>query len=177
MKFASYQTVLDETVVELDVKYQDVIERLRAQQGYCRNVDGQDRRLEFVCTDKGHFWVDNLRTNRSENERAYRVVGEVLNDNGNGKVVIYTVHDRAAAPYRWAHISILLVCGLVYFALLLIAKIPFAVEQLLVPLALGGLVVLEATRTKKEQQYRAADIDVMKAEVLNRLEAVKRWND
>lgn len=178
MKSNLFVKVLDETTLELDESLKTTIGRLMAQSGKCRETDKEGDSLFFDCTEKGRLIVKPIGYGRSaHSDPIYFVRGEVFEENGKTKVSIYTVHDRTAVFFRWIEILLCVLAIVAHFLVLSIAEVPFEKQFLVLPTILIGTIVFLLYRIKNEKTYMPHNIDIMKNEIIKRVEAVKRWND
>ena len=175
MKSNLFQKVLDCTEVEVNCSYQTTVDRLRELCVVGRNTDHNDSPYIFSCNKKGSFLVTVDRRGR---DSAYGVEGRVVEENGKTKVKIYSVYNRLRRFYD------ILVCGVGIISVLWIAigllmgegvfKIDgeFYKFLLLIPLLIAFIV-----NCIKEEKSGSQSIEKMKQEVLNRIEAVERWDE
>ncbi len=178
MKSNLFIKIIDETTLELDESLKTTIGRLMAQSGKCRETDKEGDSLFFDCTEKGKLIVKHFKYNNITSEKQiYYVRGEVFEENGKTKVAIYTVHDRTTVFFRWIEILLCVLMFVAHFLVLSIAEVPFEKQFLVLPTILIGTIVFHLYRTKNEKTYMPHNIDVMKNEIIKRVEAVKRWND
>lgn len=178
MKKRLFTEIIDETVIELDVDFEDTVERLIDQEGICRTTDSQDIPFIFDCDGKGRFSVFNAVGYRSDfAQRIYSVEGEVKSEDGKTKVYIYTLYDRSA---RWSRYF-----GAVLYLLFMVAYILFICFRT-EPLQLFDFIFIAVYslfiariffHTNKEKLNKTNDIEIMKSEIIRRVEAIKRWDD
>lgn len=163
----------DETAVELALPRHTVIQRLQQLQGPCSVSDSNEDRLEFTCSAKGHFWIDNVPTrSRHQAILPYYVAGEVVEENGKTVVTFRAVRRRGSK----AVLAVMLVADL----LLILSCFLFSLTKramLLLAFLMGSLTVSSVLSFGKKESHCATDTELMKQEVLNRIEAVKRWEE
>lgn len=178
MKSNCFYTVLDETTLELDVSLEDTISRLRKQQGVCRESDSDGTALEFICTRKGYLRIyDIVRpSSRSSIHRMYYLRGQVVSENGKTKITYATVYDRTEIVTRWISIIFEVLLLILCVAIQIFNRAP-VMEYMFFALCLVISVGITLSRTKSEVGGKTTDIEIMKKELQNRVEAVSRWND
>lgn len=178
MKNSCFAKILDKTVIESSENLQVTIDRLRMQQGPCRDLDNRDFLLDFICTKKGKIHIDDAGSRHLNNySRIYSVRGEVFSEDGKAKVAIYTVYNRLAALYRASTIIDLVLILAVSILGVCLTDLPL-IATIGGPLLLGGVVIVSfLMRAAKEHQQRDSDTEIMKNEIIRRVEAIKRWDD
>lgn len=190
MKSTFFTKVLDETVLELDVPVGETIQKLCAQVDYNRSTDSLENPVIFRCDKKGRLRVEGWNTGYSKTsrslsspDRAYYLLGRVLEENGKTKIKVYAVHDRLMMFLRW--ITPLL-CLLVVVAFLVIGReaffsMPLDIKTLGFFLLLVLMFVADFVRccwfTLKEKKNQTPDFELMKNEVVRKVEAVRRWDE
>lgn len=177
MKKNFYTDIIDETVIELNENFEDTVSRLMAQQGVCRSTDSQDMGLVFYCDKKGRISIFNSAHRSDVSYRIYSVVGKVVSENGKTKVKIQTLHDRSTVIYRIITAVSYLILITIYIAFLFFNNSPITIREL-IPIPIFIFLFFNVFfHSNKETKNKAADIEIMKQEIINRVEAVKRWND
>ncbi|MBQ7302377.1 MAG: hypothetical protein IJW89_02205 [Clostridia bacterium] len=183
MKFSKSTKILDKQVIDVRETREKTIERLMAQRGRCRESDSQGTPLGFSCTEDGEFTIYNSVSRKSGNRvRMYSVRGEVFSENGKTKVAIYTVHHRPARWGKWVTLfAALLIWG--WYILQALFSPPEADTSVLTryilvgSLVTVGIIIAAFSTNKKEEQFRTQDIEIMKNEIVRRIEAVEHWDD
>lgn len=183
MKFSKSTEIIDKQIIEVRETREKTIERLIEQRGRCRESDSQGTPLGFTCTEDGELAVYNAVSRRSCNrDRMYSVRGEVFSENGKTKVAIYTVHRRPARWGKWVTLfAALIIWG--WYILQALFSPPEADTSVLTryilvgSLVTVGIIIAAFSTNKKEEQFRAQDIEIMKNEVIRRIEAVERWDE
>ena len=177
MKKNFYTDIIDETEIKLNENFEDTVSRLMAQNGVCRSTDSQDMELMFYCDKKGRISVFNSARRSDVAERIYYIAAEVIDDNGKTKVKIQTLHDRSTVTFRIISVVFYLILISVYIVFLFFNNSPVTIRELIpIPIFIFLLINI-FFHTNKENKNKTDDIDIMKAEIINRVEAVKRWND
>ncbi len=179
MKSTAFIKILDETIIETSESLDATIDRLMQQQGVCYQKDSQNNPLEFTCTQKGKLWVNSpyRRSNTISMHRAHYVRGEVfVAEDGKTKVSICTVHNRTAMFLRWFEVLLFMIVLTLYISLDFITRMP--VQLLLLELILGiVLLIVLLANNNGERKNKTADMEIMKSEIIRRVEAVKRWEE
>lgn len=183
MKFSKSTEIIDKQVIDVRETREKTIERLMAQRGRCRESDSQGTPLGFACTEEGEFAIYNSVSRRSGNRvRMYSVCGEVFSENGKTKVAIYAVHHRPARRGKWVTLfATLIIWG--WSVLQALFSPPEADTSVLTryilvgSLVMVGIIIIAFTTNRKEEQFRTRDIEIMKNEVIKRIEAVERWDE
>lgn len=178
MKFYKGQQILEETVVYSPDTFSGTVEKLQAQSGVCYVTDSGKTSLEFSCTDKGDIFITNNVSRKSDYyHREYYVRGEVTEENGRTAVKIYSVREKANVAYRYFSIILDAVFLAVYFIIKAVIKAPLSyVDMAVVAVAVLFSVALGRS-TANESSNGPADLEIMKNEVIKRVEAIKRWDE
>jgi len=186
MRSTFFMKILDRVTIPLDTNFNETVNRLMAQNGDCRLRDTQREELEFYCNQKGHMWVYEHRGKGwryspqvSDNEwgRKYYVRGEVRAEGSKSSVTVYTVYNRSTVLLRWISVIGDIALLVTYILLLCLGDATPTAFQLLPMAALIALLFPLIIHGYKEEQHKDEDIEIMKTEMLNRIEAVKRWNE
>ncbi len=183
MKFSKSTEIIDKQIIEVRETREKTIERLIEQRGMCRESDSQGTPLGFTCTEDGELAVYNAVSRRSGNrDRMYSVRGEVFSENGKTKVAIYTLHHRSARWGKWITLFSALIVWAFYIlrALFWEPEVDTSVMTryiLVGSFVMVGIIIIAFSTNKKEGQYKTQDIDIMKNEIIKRIEAVERWDD
>jgi len=173
MKPSRPKHAIEETTVEVSLPRHVVVERLQQLQGRCSVSDSNDDALEFTCSPKGRFSVDNAYSrSRYQVHLPCYVTGEVTEENGKTVVRFYTVRRSGGGAAFAAVLISNLVLLLFYFLLSLSAK-----EGLLLLVIMGLSTASMFLTYRSKQKSVPIDTELMKQEVLNRIEAVKRWEE
>ena len=178
MKPPLFRRLSDETVVEVKLPCHILIDRLQNLQGGSSETDCVGGRLLFFCSKKGCFSVESWSGRRSVNNlyRPYYIAGEVLTENDKTVVRFYTVHRR------FSRVKFFVAAIVLALLMVLYAFVTIPSKSLFVPLAIGIVgaavsTIILSSSFRKIEKNGVADIEKMKQEVLNRLEAAKRWED
>ena len=179
MKSNCFYTVLDETTLEIDVSLKDTISRLRSQQGECHESDSEGRDFSFYCDKSGKFMMCDFINSRGipNNNRAYYVRGEVFREGEKTKITYGTVHDRSDNfLVRWLPVVLWIPFLILSVAIQIFNRAPVP-EYMFGSLVSVAAIVIVFPRTKNIKVCNTSDMELMKKEILERVEAVKRWND
>ena len=174
MRSTFFRRLLDETAVEVKLPRHVLIDRLLTLQGGCSETDSAGDRLVFYCSKKGRFSVESYSGRRAQSAyHPYYVAGEVLTESDKTVVKVYTVHRRFSRIWLF----LLGLFGAPFVALYGIFTIP---SKAGIPIGIGVavlfLILLFSVLLNKEKNG-AEDSEKMKQEVLNRIEAAKRWEE
>ncbi len=186
MKSTPFMKILDTVTVTLDTDFQTTVSRLMAQNGICHTWDSKKNVLEFRCDKKGRMWVHNTQNHVRQYDpqwrtddvrgRIYYVRGEVTAAGPKSIVTVCSVHNRATVIARWIEAIGDIALLLTALLLLIFGEGPIN-NGLLMAIAAGAALLLPAIlRTRSEEQDKDADLEIMKTEMLNRIEAAKYWD-
>jgi len=175
MKTTIFTEVLDETVIEVNEPKEELIKKLRAQRGSCRERDSDRNELGFFCNKKGEIMVQNSNNGKPD-ARTFYITGKVCEQDGKTVVKFYSVRSRSTPLF----IIVLAIWGILigaYYAAKIIMEYDFVPSDfyLIAPPILFFFVFLAPL--KKARKYKDADLEIMKQIVINRIEAAKRWDD
>ena len=186
MKSNIFKDVLEETVLEVNESKEETIEKLRLQMGFCSSQDSDDDHLYFWCTKKGKlgFFTQPNRNSRPNayfyyynmDSRIYSVRGKVLSENGKTVVKLYSVYSRLNSVIRAIDIITTLLALIVFFVIKGATGQEIPMGDLL---KLGGALFLAGVGTfvlTSEKRNKKSDLDIMKQEVINRVEAINHWD-
>ena len=179
MKFPRFYDILDETVIELKTDFETTVERLQALQGVCRNTDADQGELSFLCTPKGRLRVDSIGRRRRISRLNF-VVGEVVEENGKTVVKIYCVHDRSEKKVRnviWTVYALVFAAFVLFGVSALKQGAHMTPKDIGTAVAFFALLAIIPFRTARETENQHADLETMKTELLNRIQAVERWDN
>ena len=158
---------------ELDIPKEDVIYRLREQDGFCRNEDSCGYPLEFVCYKKGDFFVkDPGRVDRQVFLHGYLVAE-------NDKTIVNVESVKIKGSFVYSIITNA-ICFMISFFLIifLFLKGGFTgVVDLLKLLLALVLPILSMMIDFKEKNAIPADTEIMLNEIENRINGVIRWDN
>lgn len=167
--------ILDETTIESSVGVAETIEKLREQQGPCSDEDSFGIRKYFSCTKKGVIRFTDSSGNYGSD--LYFVEGRVLEQDGKTVVKIYSLKSRTEKFDFWyktivsALFTIAIVVNAIITKQLFTEATAFLLATwfLLIATAVSGML-----RREKNKEF---DIEVMKNEIIERVEAIKRWDE
>lgn len=180
MKSNIFLKVIDQKILDVDQNFELVVNRLRLQEGICREKDSDGDRLQFTCSKKGKFMVSNVRnSNRSrriDNERIYFVSGNVIPDGAKTKIYIYTVKDCTITYFKWASLIGDIVWFFLSIFLMLFTDVSID-KKILIVSYIFILLLSVFLALSNQQDYSKEDIDIMQNEVIKRVHALDRWDD
>ncbi len=174
MKSTKAKEILEETSLTLKESRADVISKLMQMQGCCRNEDSQKETLFFSCYKDGTFYV-NTNYRRREN-KTYYIQGEVVEENGKTIIKIYSVHEKTNVVFRFITLAFILLCIIGIILLYFYADILLAKELFASIATFAVVLIIFLYKGKNEVKNKNVDFDIMKQEVINRVEAVKNWD-
>lgn len=159
---------------ELALPKEDVIYRLREQDGYCRNKSTSDQTLEFVCSKKGNIEVCN--PNYHKDQHVF-LQGEMTTENGKTLVKVFTVKRKGLLfEAIVSAVGSFITTGACLWLMLRFLKdvdpvvwILFAFLLVTTPLSLS--------RFFKKKEAIPVDTEIMLNEIENRINGVIRWDD
>ena len=162
---------------EIDLPKEDVIYRLREQDGYCRNENSEKRTIEFVCSKKGDFLVKDL--NYYINQLVF-LQGKTVARNEKTVVEVFTVKSRGVLVEgivdAFFSIVSIGICFWVMFRFL--NDIKDMVFELFIILGLLAVMTLfSLARLIKKKKAIPVDTDIMLNEIEQRINGVVRWDD
>ena len=173
MKSTFFNEILVETTMQVNDSYQGAINKLRLQNGRCSNRGKNGEFFRFKCSVKGKMTIDNDVPVIFVGGSKYYAAGEVLVEDKKTVVRVYSAHNRLRLAVR-IFITFL-------FALLLIAGIqtyPFT-NSLLVAvlkiLCIAVMLVCDIVMIVKEGRKKTTDLELMKDEIIKRVEAINHW--
>ena len=171
MKTTIFTEVLDETVIEVNEPKATLIKKLMAQERYCRELDSDGNMLRFSCAKNGTMAVSN-----SADGNPFYIRGEVCEQDGKTVVKLYSVRSRGT-PLFIIVLAIWAIFIGAYYTAKIVTEYDFVPSDfyLLAPPILFFFVFLAPL--KKAHKYKDADLEIMKGVVINRIEAIKRWDD
>lgn len=181
MKSTFFKEYFDEVILEVNDTYLGTINKLRAQQGICSEDDGSGDYLRFTCTQKGKLRVDRVDTEASRRPRnqytyrTYYVEGKVVEASGKTLVKIYSVFDKWRFFFRYSMWSMFLVFAVIYAILRISGGLPFSQQDILFCAVYGVLLAFGYFINRKQNER--SDLDLMKNQVIKRVENIKRWDE
>lgn len=167
--------ILEETTVESSVGFDETIAKLRLQQGPCSDEDSIGVRKWFSCTKKGvvRFTISS----GDYGYGIYSVEGRVVEQNGKTLVKIYCLKSRYQ---KWDRIASI-ITGILLIVFITIQAIKehviFQKETLVLLLVWIFSVASTIYNTKRLEKNKNFDFEVFKNEIIERVEAIKRWDD
>lgn len=174
--------ILDTTEIEINESVETTIERLLALQGTCRDEDSSQHPLEFICSKKGKFSVNSRcqSLNSDSNIYSYKtyfIKGKVVNQNNKTKILIHTVKDNTVKFFKGFYAIANFFLLLVFIISQIYRKELFSWASVISTISLAIAIFLCFHQNENDEYYKHSDIEIMKSEVIRRVEAVKRWND
>ena len=169
MKSNFLYTVLDETTLEIDVSLKETISRLGSQQGLCDEYDSEGIGFSFYCYKSGKFMMYSKRC-------LYYVRGEVFREGEKTKITYGTVRDRTDILNQWFAVILFVPMLVLSVAIQIFNRAPVP-EYMFWTLVSVAVPVIAFRRTKNMKVCNTSDMELMKKEIVERVEAVKRWND
>ena len=170
-----FDKILDETVIEVKGSVSETIKRLEKLTGFCRQNDSNQLTLYFYCSHRGNFSVSHPQ-GRHGDDNAYYVKGKVVSENGKTLVKIYSVKSRETMFWRWLAIALLTIAAAVYLYIRIRLSLPASYRDLIFP-AIPLSLLLNFLYYRKEKQSKHEDLEIMKEEALQRVDAVIRWDE
>ncbi len=175
MKTTIFNEVLDETVIEVKGPLKEVIKKLRAQQGSSRERDSDRNELGFFCNKKGKIMVLNSNNGRPD-ARMFYIKGKVCEQDGKTVVKFYSVKSRDTAFIIIMYILLIVLTGAYYIAKI-VSEYEIVPSDFLLIVPIVVLALIFFVPIKKAHKHKDADLEIMKNIVINRIEAIKRWDD
>lgn len=182
MKSTVFKKILDQTTLEINVPYETMVQRLRAQEGACYEIDHLDYNFYFHCNKKGVFRINSSAPtshpgNRSEAVyRSYYILGKVLSEQNKSKIHIYTVNDRGNKVYLLFDAFLgLLFMAFYLFTLSLAPELGSKRIYLFLMMLIFSCDGL--FRLISDHNHKIPEMETMKEIALRKIEAAKRWNE
>ncbi len=178
MKSTFLTEIIDEVTIEVDGSYSETINKLRLQTGVCYVTDSNNTELLFKCSKKGEMSIENnVGKKNLLNGRAYYVIGKVLVENDKTIVKVYSIYSRFDLLSRFFAVAVYLITSLLYFIIKLKSGNPISDKNIFFALALGAFIAVISLSSTKEIHNNTSDLEIMKNEIIKRVEAIKRWED
>ncbi len=176
MKSTIFLKVLDSTVIKVDTPIDETIKKLRAQQGSARERDNDKNELGFFCTKKGNITVAHAN-NGKLNRRIFFIKGKVYEQDGKTFVELCYVRDRLG----FISLIIALVLSFIiigaYITIKTVLDYPLGAKGCLLIAYMLISIAAFVISMKKTSKNKTADFEIMKNLAINRIEAIKRWDD
>ncbi len=179
MKSTIFTKIIDEETIEVNESFAVTIERLKQQQGVCRETDSRQIPLEFFCHDDGRVCVCNYSRHRLRREynRLYSVVGEVISEEGKTKVIIYSLYSRINFIFFIIAAVLFLPSILIYVLFAYTADaVPSAMTLYAITFGIASIVLFPWNHTRQIKN-KNSDLEIMKNEIIKRVKAVDKWDD
>ncbi len=167
--------ILEETTIESSVGVAETIEKLRQQQGPCSDEDSLGYRKWFYCSKKGAIRFTNGSGDYGND--LYFVEGRVLEQDGKTLVKIYSLKSRMEFFDRWFTIILGIIFIIAIAIIAIITKQIFTKETLILLAVYAFSAFFTAYNMRHRKKNKDFDIKVMKNEIIERVEAIKRWDD
>lgn len=158
---------------EIDLPKEDVIYRLREQDGFCRNQDSNGYELEFECFKSGKFFVKDPGTI----DRQAFLQGDVIVQNGKSVVRLEKVEQKGEFVYSIISTVFISVISIVAIALKIWKGGLNDFKDLISVLLLLTLPIMSISLELKEKKAIPTDTEIMLKEVDQRILGVVRWDD
>ncbi len=189
MRSTYFTRILEETTIELDVGYNETLKRLMSFNGTTRETDSGDRNMQFICTKKGRFRIGSIvssgpngRRHITERmrfvtagDRSHYIEGRVSPENRKTKITLYVIHRPFWFFSEYLASAILMLGALIYAVMSVIHGV--FIQSIPALFILAIIAVYTFVRAQSIKQNGSEDIEIMKTEALNRIEAIKRWDD
>ena len=174
------KSIIDTEKVYLDIGVKETIKRMMSLRGDTRNYFSNKERKTFDCLKNGNFGF--LYGRRSY--PIHFVDGKITEENGKTAIIIYTHNNKIARNNRkfdMIYNAILIGIVLAGIIFMIINGFDFSPQDILKILILLFLFILSliVTRvtTKTEEENSQEDVALMKEEIYNRIEAIKKWDE
>jgi hypothetical protein len=167
--------ILEEITIESSVGVEETIAKLREQQGPCSDEDSMGIRKWFSCSKKG---VMRFTTSSGDyGYGVYSVEGRVIEQNGKTLVKIYCLKSRYQKLDRT--ISVISVVLFIVFAIVraILDQTILQDETLLLLFLWIFSVSITIHNTRRMENNKEKDLEIFKNEIIERVEAIKRWDD
>lgn len=178
MKSTIFTKIIEQSELEIKTDCKTAIERLKAQQGICRETDSRQVTLEFLCHDDGRICVCNYSRHkpRRDPNRLYSVIGQVTEENGKTKIKIYSLFNRT--NYILSAVAALLYLLVVafYFITAYKAGIVPGTKDLYRLIFSVLAIFLYPLVYQKQERDKANDLYIMKQEIIKRVNAIDKWD-
>ncbi len=178
MKNTIFTKIIEQSELEIKTDCKTAIERLKAQQGICRETDSRQVTLEFLCHDDGRICVCNYSRNkpRRDPNRLYSVIGQVTEENGKTKVKIYSLFNRTNYILSAVAAILYMVVFALYFVTAYKAGIVPGTKDLYLLIFSVFAILLYPLRFRKQERDKANDLYIMKQEIIKRVNAIDKWD-
>ena len=167
--------ILEEITVKSCADFSETIAKLQAQQGPCSDPDSYGNRKWFTCSKKGVIRFTNAA--RDYGGSIYFVEGRVEEQDGETVVKIYSLKSNFEKYHRWFEIilNVVVICAMTVISIKM--RTPFTTQNgvLLVLWALSTAITIHNTR--QSEKHKDYNLNVMKNEIIERVEAIKRWDE
>ena len=178
--------ILDEEYIQVKARYKDTVERLQQMQTLSEVSISSGQPLTFRCNDKGQFEV-GASDGKFFNGKygiigTYRVEGEVCQINEKTVVKIRLICKQIL---RLILITLSTLCAIASILLLFknlfvganvdgVMPRVYSITIFLVISILADAIFIHGIFTQKT--HKTEDLELMKAEILKRIEAVENWD-
>lgn len=178
MKNTIFTKIIEQSELEVKADFKTTIERLKDQQGICRETDSRQVTLEFFCHDDGRICICNYsrRRQRRDTNRLYSVIGQVVTEEEKTKVKIYSIFNRINYFLSAVAAVLYLVMFALYFIIAYKAGIVPGTKDLYLLILSVFAILLYPLSFRKEKRTKEADLYIMKNEIIKRVNAIDKWD-
>lgn len=158
---------------EIDLTKEDVIYRLREQDGFCRNQDSNGYELEFECFKSGDFLVKVP----GKFDRQVFLQGDIVVQNGKSVVRVEKVERKG--EFIFSIIGSLLISVISVVAIILMiwnGQFTDIKDFITLALVLISPIIFISSELK-EKKAIPMDTEIMLKEIDQRILGVIRWDD
>ena len=172
MKSTFFNEILDETTIQVNDSYQDTINKLRLQNGLCRKTNFDEEKLRFKCSKKGKIIVDNNSLLSYIGGYKYYAAGEVLVEDGKTVVKVYSINARYRVIFHSLIAVLLTLLFIASFSLFILNR---SILRLLKTLCVFIFAAVDIWGVISEVRRIGVNLDLMKDEIIKRVEAINHW--
>ncbi|MBQ3088313.1 MAG: hypothetical protein IJC36_01635 [Clostridia bacterium] len=173
MKRTLFETIYNEDFIKVNIEKDELIEKLLQLKGECINDDSNGNSLYFHINKNGNYVVTSPHYNSQSHARDFYLKGKIIASKNNTSIV-YAKCIRDNIGFLLGISLFIPTACLVLFCILSLG-LSWALLLILV-LGLGASFLPEMLRNSNEERDKTADFEIMKKEVLKRIEVVKNWD-
>lgn len=172
MRKTLFETIYYEEFITVNVEKNELIGKIREMQGFCTSDDANDNALSFSIDKKGAFAITSPHLNSYSHARSNYLKGKV----------IASKNDTSIVYMKCLHSNIGFLCGIGIMGLLIcvllfcIIYAGFSWLFLFLGSIFGVIFLPKILRSTNEDADKFADFEIMKEEILKRIEAVENWD-
>ncbi len=104
-------------------------------------------------------------------------MGKVLTENNKTVVKIYSVYSKFALSNRIFSIVFEAIFIVFCFIMLFLSGNSINIKDILIVIAIGLIFAVFDFAVFKEVKNKETDLEIMRNEIIKRVEAIKRWDD